>query len=579
MVRIKILSGFLIVVFFFLIFGLMNLQIIQGGKFKELSLKNCIRLLPQIGTRGRILDRNGEIIVGSELSYDVMAIPQDAPGLDKSLANLAAILHLKFDDLKRKFKRGYLAPSVPVVLVENADIKKAIMLEELKPDLPGILVQLHPARYYPYGKLACHAIGYLNEIDRSRLTRLADYGYKTKDIVGFGGVEEKYDYYLRQEEGGVSVEVDHKGRFVRMLGFKPPRSGKDVQLTLDLRIQKIAEECLGDKIGSVIIMEPFTGEIIAMANNPGFNPAVFVKKDYAAISGLFNSPRAPLLNRATSGLFPAGSTFKPIVATAGLETGKITLTTSLVCTGSTYVGRKKFNCWDTHGTVSVVTAIMHSCNVFFYRTGVILGGQTLHDYALKFGFSKPTGFELPHEASGFVPDPLWKRLRRFQGWSDGDTANFAIGQGDLMVTPLQMVRMISVFANKGNLVTPYIVKAVDGQDITAYQRKVGAVPVQLATLEIVRKGLRRVVGDSGGTAKVLNLPGITVAGKTGTVQVARGAPHGWFIGFFPFEKPQYAICVFLEHGVAGYMAALAARDIIVKMRDAGIVGSKEIAKQ
>ena len=563
--RNKIIAIFIIFIFSFLIFGLVNLQVIHGRKFKELSNKNCIRLLTQLGGRGRILDRQGKVIIGNRLSYDVLILPQDEKQIEASLNRLSLILSADYNNLKNAFKKGYVTSSIPVTVVKNIDVKKAIILEELKLDLPSIVIQPHPVRDYPYNQLACHVIGYLNEIDHWRLTKLGDYGYKTKDIVGFGGIEEKYDYYLRQEDGVLSVEVDHRGSFMRVLGFKPSKDGKDVQLTLDLKIQKIVEDNLEDKKGSVIIMEPYTGEIIAMASSPGFSPAAFIKKSGAYIAGLFNNPQAPVLNRAISGVYPAGSVFKVVVASAALETGKINAETTFLCTGSTYVGRKEFSCWDKHGLQNLLLALTHSCNVFFYKTGLLVGAQNLHDYALKFGLSRPSSIDLPYESSGFVPSPLWKRISRFKSWFDGDTANLAIGQGDLLVTPIQITRVMAVFANKGMLVTPYLVRVIDNQDISAYQKKITKVPLKKSTINYLNQGLRRVVAESSGTGNILaNLP-VEVAGKTGTVQVTQGQPHAWFAGFFPYKKPKFVICVFLEHAGSAQVSCRLARQIIEMM--------------
>jgi penicillin-binding protein 2 len=567
----KVIASLMILIFLFLVLGLFNLQVIHGRKFRELSNKNCIRLLTQAGGRGRILDRRGEIIVGNRLSYDVLILPQDEKQIEASLRKLSSVLSVSYDKLKDAFKKEYLSPSIPVTVATSIEAKKAIILEELKMDFPAIVIQPHPIRDYPYNRLACHVIGYLNEIDHWRLTKLGDYGYKTKDIVGFGGIEEKYDYYLRQEDGALSVEVDHRGNFIRVLGFKPPKNGKDVQLTMDLKIQKIAEDNLGDRKGSIVIMEPFSGEIIAMASSPGFSPPAFIKKSGAYISGLFNDPAAPLLNRAISGVYPAGSVFKVVVTSAALETGKINLDTTFICTGSTYVGRKEFSCWDKHGAQNLLLALTHSCNVFFYKTGLLVGAQNLHDYALKFGLSKPTCVDLPYESGGFVPSPLWKRISRFKTWFDGDTANFAIGQGDLLVTPIQITRAMAVFANKGMLVTPYLVEAVDNQDISAYQKKFAKVPLKKSTIDSVSQGLRRVVAEPSGTANILAGLPVEVAGKTGTVQVPRGQPHAWFAGFFPYKNPKFVICVFLEHGGSGQVSCRLARQIIEMMHQEGLI--------
>ncbi len=557
--RTRIINLAVILIFLFIALGIFNLQIIQGGKFKNLSDNNCIRLLPQIGSRGQIFDRNGELIAGNYLSYDVMLLPQEKSQTDKALAAISRQSGLNLGDLKEKFRQNYVAPFIPVVVVENIGLKKAVGLGELKSDYNDIIIQPRPLRFYPYGKLACHVIGYLNEIDHWRLTKLKDYGYKTKDIVGFGGIEEKYDYYLRQEDGALSIQVDHRGRFVRVLGFRPPRHGKDIELTLDIRVQKIAEEALADRKGSVILMDPYSGEIIAMASNPDFNPALFINKTNSALSGLRDSA---LINRAISGVYPAASVFKLAVASGALETGKINLSTTYSCSGAIRIGNRQFNCWDRHDQQNLADAIAHSCDVFFYRTGMLLGPQLLHDYALKFGLSRPTAIDLPYEVSGFVPDPLWKKFYRFQNWFDGDTANFAIGQGDLLVTPIQMVRLMAVFANKGVLVTPHVVKAIDTKDVSGYQKKSVAVAVKKSVINYIRQDLRGVVSQPSGTANILSGLPVAVAGKTGTAQAPRGKTHGWFVGFFPFDNPKFVICVLLENNGSGHAAAVLAKQII-----------------
>ncbi|MDD4981044.1 MAG: penicillin-binding protein 2 [Candidatus Omnitrophica bacterium] len=571
--RINLIKPFVIIIFLFLVLGIFNLEIIQGARYRRLSNKNCIRLIPQQGSRGRILDRHGEVIVDNRLSYDAMVSSYANGSVDKTLSSAAGILDTNFKDLKDAFRRQYAAPFMPTTIAKNIEAKKAIALEELNQDLDNIIIRPYPLRHYPYARLACHVIGYLNEIDRWRLTRLVDYGYKTKDIVGFGGVEEKYDYYLRQEEGGLSVEVDHRGRLVSVLGFRPPANGKDIQLTIDLKIQKITEEALRGRNGSVILMDPDSGEILAMASNPNFSPAAFINKTDASFRNFLNNPDAPLINRAISGVYPAGSVFKVVVAASALEAGKVNSATSFYCPGSTRVGGQEFACWSTHHQQNLTEAIANSCNVFFYKTGLLVGAQGIYDYAVKFGFSHPTGIDLPYEASGFVPSPLLRKIQRFKKWFEGDTANFAIGQGELLVTPLQVARMMAVLANKGALVTPYIARSVDGKDISGSRKKTIKVDIKEGTISYIRQGLRSVVVDSSGTANILSSLPVSVAGKTGTAQVSRGQAHGWFAGFFPFKNPRFVICVFLEHGGSGHAAVVVTKQIIENMATEGLIDS------
>ncbi|MDD5561211.1 MAG: penicillin-binding protein 2 [Candidatus Omnitrophica bacterium] len=571
MERKHILRFLIILMFVALLAGLLNLDLLQGAKFRRLSDSNCIRLIAQSGARGNILDRHGQVIVDNKISYDVLILPQELNQLDRILSGVSRILGVETKELKDAFRSNYISSSIPVTVAGNIDLKKAVLLGEYKMEEPSIIIQPRPLRNYPYGALASHVIGYVNEIDRWRLTKLEDYGYKTKDIVGFGGVEEKYDYYLRQEEGGLSVEVNHRGKFMRVLGFEPPVNGKDVQLTLDLNIQKIAEDSLAARKGSIVLMDPQSGQVLALANYPNFNPAVFVSKRTRLISGLFNNPDAPLINRATSSSYPPASVFKLVVASAALELKKINLSTSFLCRGWTMIGARKFSCWDVHGAQDIVAAIAHSCDVFFYKTGLLTGAQNIHDYALKLGLGRSPGFELPYETAGFIPSPLWRKINKFQNWFDGDTANLSIGQGDCLVSPLQAAGMMAVFANGGYLPSPYIIKAVGGLDLSAKKRKLSRVDFKKSTFEIICRGLRAVVADARGTGNVLAGLGVKVAGKTGTAQVSRGSTHAWFVGFFPFDNPKYVICVLLENGGPGHAACVVARQVIEAMNKRNLI--------
>ncbi|MCX5697913.1 MAG: penicillin-binding protein 2 [Candidatus Omnitrophica bacterium] len=570
--RIKFINIALGLLFSLLGAGLFNLQVIQGAKFSALSDKNCIRLIEQSGTRGKIIDRDGNIIVDSYLSYDLLLSAMDVKSAYSTLEAVSRVLGTPLEVLKKRLRRNFTGTSVPAIIAVNIGLNKAIALEELKADYPSIIVYPHPLRHYPYGPLACHTIGYLSEIDHWRLTKLEDYGYKTKDIVGYTGVEEKYDYYLRQEEGGLAMQVDHRGGFVRTLGFRPPQSGKDIQLTLDIKIQKAAEQAFSQRKGSCIIMDPDSGEILALVSTPGFDPSVFVEKPGSSlVSDIFTDPDHVLVDRSINGTYPAASVFKLVVATAALEEGKLDPSRAFTCTGSLHIGKREFKCWSIHGSQDMREAIAHSCDVFFYHTGLLVGPQQIHDYALKFGFGRSTGSDLPYESIGLVPDPLWKKLYRFKNWYDGDTANFAIGQGELLVTPIQIVRMMAVFANEGSLVAPFVVKAVAGRDVYSAQKKITKMRLKKSTIDLIRQGLRQAVTDPSGTANALADIPVSAAGKTGTAQVSRGSPHGWFAGFFPFEKPRFVICVFLEHGGSGGAAAHVAKQIIEEMSKEGSV--------
>ncbi len=569
--RIKIFRIFVILIFIIAGLVLFSLQIINGERLRNISDRNRIRLLPQGGARGKILDRNGEIIVGNKLSFDVFVSPEDQQELEKALVQVSKVTGLSQGELRNRLNKGRINAFMPVKIISNIDIKKALALEEIKADSSAIIIQMQPLRDYPYGDLASHILGYLDEIDRWRLTKLEDYGYRTKDIVGFGGIEERYDYYLRQEEGGLSFEVNSRGKFIRVLGFKPPKSGKDISLTIDLKIQKIVETAMEDRMGAAVVMDPYTGEIIAMVSRPSFHPDKIIDKKNKYLPSILNDSRSPLVNRAISGVYPPGSVFKIVVATAGLEKGKIKRNTTHDCLGKLRVGNRDFKCWNTHGRQDVILALAYSCDVFFYRTGLALGAQVIYDYAVKFGLGKPTGIDIPYEASGFVPSPLWRKISKMKNWFDGDTANFSIGQGELLTTPIQIAKAMSVFANGGLLVAPFLIKAVDGQDVTMHKKHILRLPVKTSTIDLVRLGLRGAVSEPGGTASVLNIPGVVVAGKTGTAQADGGPSHAWFTGYFPYKNPKYVICVFLERGFSGQVSCIVTKKILEQMLEEGLI--------
>jgi len=556
--------------FFVLALRLFQLQIIQGKKFFQLSQANSIRIQRIQGSRGKILDRYGNILVDNTFSYDLLVYPQAIENPESFLKTISSILEIPLTELKSRFYSQTGGSSLPITLVKDLDKQRAIILEELKMKFPAIAIQTVPKRFYPYGRLASHILGYLASIDYWRLNIWQDYGYSFQDIVGFGGVEERYDYYLKPEDGGIQLEVDNRGRIIRILGFKPSRSGKDIYLTIDLRIQKIVEEALSEYAGAVVIMEPFSGEIIAMASSPDFSP-YDCSYNQSILKKIISQKQAPLVNRAISGLYPPGSIFKPVVAVAGLENKRIDKKTTFFCEGSLKIGNRQFGCWDKHGAQNLFWAIVHSCDVFFYKVGLSLGVDKISEYALKFGLGKATYVDLPEEKTGFVPHPLLRKKEKRQNWFEGDTANFSIGQGELLTTPLQIVRMISVFANKGKLVRPYVVKSIDNKDISLRQRRIISLPIEESILNTINQAMEAVVSNPEGTAHILNISGLSIAGKTGTAQVAKAQPHAWFAGFFPKDNPRYSICVLLEHGGSSANACLVAKKIIERIKEESLL--------
>lgn len=596
MSRLKIVHYFIITCFIIIILNLFYLQFIKSGQFRRLDLANRIRLIPQPGSRGAILDRNGLVLVDNRPSFNLYLLREEEKPKKELFAKLSSVLGIKEEMLQKNYQKKYSFGFLPVLLAQDIGRSHAVVIEELKSKFPQLFIQIVPRRMYREGAFACHLLGYVSKIDSWRLEQFKGYGYKPKDEVGFGGVEEFYDYLLHPEDGGMQVEVDHRGRISRVLGVKEGKRGADIFLTIDLRIQRIAENALNGKTGAVVILDPRNGEILGLCSFPEFNPSLFVQSS-PVIRTLLNDPDAPLFNRAVSGTFPAGSIFKMIVAAAGLETKTIDAKTAFFCRGAYRIGNRQFQCWKEHGRVDLIKGLAASCNVFFYNLGLLLGPAKINQFALKFGLGRPCTVDLPAEAQGKLPysftpfevparfrggavalgdllrTGFTRRLRRKTSWFDGDTANFAIGQGEVLVTPLQAARMAAVFANGGRLIQPHLLRAIKKESsiLKVKFKNPKVLPLRQSTLNIINQGLHQAVCRSEGTAHILSSLKVDVAGKTGTAQVTGGSSHSWFVGYFPKDNPRFVICVLLEHGGSGYNACLVTKEIIQKMLEEGII--------
>jgi penicillin-binding protein 2 len=534
------------VLFVFLMLGLFVTQGFRGGYFYRLGERNTIRLISQEPYRGRIFDRVHRLMVDNILSFDVVVIPQELRHRSGVFEKLAGLLGMTKVELARKYELGYLNPFTPVLIAANVSKETAIILEESSLDMPGVRVQLNARRYYPYGSTAAHLLGYTGEISKSRITKMKEYGYDLKDKVGYTGLEEKYDLFLRGEKGGEQIEVDAAGRQVRLLGYKPSRTGKDIETTIDLELQEVSDKLLQGKTGAVILMDSKNGEILVMSSAPSFDPNVFIeRKDPKVLNDYLTSTEATLVNRAVMAQAPPGSVFKVVTAAAALKNKKFPSSMSFDCAGKLRVGDRNFKCWFTHGSQDFFHAMAHSCDVYFYHLGFWGGSDHMSQMAREFGLGAPTGIDLPQEAVGFIPTRLWKTLKRLETWYDGDTANFSIGQGYVLTTPIQLARLMAAFGNGGFLVAPHLVRVIGGQAVAPPALK--KVDVAQDSLRLIKESLRYPVLFDTGTAHNMEIPGLEIGAKTGTAQVAGKLSHGWVAGFFPLKEPRYAFCIFLEH--------------------------------
>jgi penicillin-binding protein 2 len=537
------------------------LQLLHGEENRARADENRIRLLARNPVRGRILDRNGQVLVSSRLTYSLYLQPklvsdQAWPALRARLSQLMGMPEAQLDQKRRD---GPGAQRYRIELASELTPQQVLRFREQSTGLKGAEVDLDVLRSYPHGSLAAHALGYTQPITEQEYKSLAKKGYQIRDRIGRIGLEAAFESHLRGAWGGQMVEVNAMGEIQRILGDRPSKAGKDLQTTLDLDLQRAAEQVLKDKPGGAIVaLNPANGAILALASRPTFDPNFFSKsvttqKEYDA---LFNSPVKPLLSRAMSAYDP-GSTWKAVTAMAGMESGKFPPNTKLVTRGCiTYGG----HCFPDHngagfGTIGYEDALRFSSNTFFYQIGVGVGSIPLYNAALSLGFTKPTGIEIGYEESpGLVGNERWAAQGR--GWSKPgstpwipeDMASMSIGQSVVQITPLQLARAYAVFANGGYLITPHLVD--QGLDWTDPPRRT-KVDIKPSTLATIARGLRKVVSD--GTGAGMNVPNLPpVAGKTGTAEDSTGGPdHAWFACFAPYPNGQIVVVAFAQNTPGG----------------------------
>ncbi len=567
--RIKVFGAIILSFFVVLALGLSYTQVLKHASYAELSEKNRIRVLALAAPRGKIYDRSGDLLVNNRISFDVEVIFQELTDKKKVVELLSGILGKSKEALSKRIDEACKMPFIPVKIAEDVKKDKAIQIEEARLDLPGVIVTTRPLRHYIYKEKLSHAVGYLGKISEAELRKYKTYGYRMRDFVGKDGLERAFNDYLRGIDGGLQMEVDSRGRQLRILAIKEPHPGRDIYLSIDMELQEFCHSLLADKEGAIIVMDASTGAVLALISHPDFDPNIFVSSNnFKKITTLFNNSRTfPMLDRAISGTYPLGSVFKIVVAVAALDSAVFDGRETFSCNGSFQVGNRRFRCWKEkgHGAQNITEAIKASCNVFFYQLALTTGADNISKYAFKFGLGRMTGIDLPGEMSGFVPTPSWKRRKLKAPWFKGETANYAIGQGYLLVTPMQVTRLISVIANGGKLVKPFVVERIE--DIKLRHAEPLDIGLNDSALETVKKGLYEVVNAPHGTGLYARSKKVIIAGKTGTAQNPQGVSHAWFAGFAPFEKPRLSVVVFIEHGGKGGLEpAIFARKIMEKAK-------------
>ena len=526
------------------------LQLVQGQENRARADENRIRLVPRHPMRGRILDRNGQVLVSSRLTYNLYVQPRQVPA-DQWPAlrdRLATVIGMAPAELDERRRNGANQEGYRIELAYNLKPEQVLRFREQAGNLRGAEVDVDYLRAYPYGSLGAHVLGYTSPITAEEFDKLEAKGYRMQDRIGRSGIENAFERHLRGEWGGQQLEVNAAGQVQRVLGDKQAKPGRDLRLTIDLELQKTAEKALaGVRKGAIVAMDPQTGAIRAMASRPNFDPNIFANGPTAAQWTALGGPEAPMLNRSFQG-FPPASTFKLVTTIAGIESGRMTETSKLPTMNSfCYRGQ----CYGDHGSFGVIgfpMALAVSSNSFYYQVGLKVGPKELFKAARRMGYGQLTGIELKDEdGGGLLGDEAWKQKVYGEPWTSVDTISSAIGQGPVLVTPLQMARLYAAVSNGGWLVTPHVVER------PTERRWIG---LKAGTLRALRQGLRMVVTE--GTATILNDPTLPpVAGKTGTGEDPPRPDHAWFGGYAPAGKPTLVIVAFGENS-GGYGGTVAA---------------------
>ncbi len=562
-----------------LTYGLWRLQVAKTDFYSNLAEKNRIREVPILAPRGKILDREGRTIVDNYASFTALLLRDSGRDLNADADLIARGLHMDGNDIRNRVRRFASMPQYePIYLKEDITQDELAFIEAHKNELPELDTVMAYRRLYPRKGFMAHLIGYVGEVSEQMLNQTQFELYNPGDVVGKSGVEREYNAILMGQNGSKQVVVNSHGKEMGELGEKPAVPGKSLKLTIDIDLQIAAEEALGDRDGAIVAMNPHNGEILAMVSRPTFDPNDFaVRISRSEWNKLATDPEHPLFNRAIQAQLAPGSTFKIIMAVAGWQEG-IAQTLHVHCGGSAVFYGRRFGCWvkSGHGEVDLPKAITQSCDVYFYTLAEKLGIDRIAKYATELGMGQKTGIDLPDEATGIMPSEEWK-IRNFkQKWLGGETINVGIGQGAISTTPVQLMRAIAAISMDGRLVVPHVVNPSGlPHDFVqvAHYNEVKSVPIDPDGWNLITDAMGKVLLP-GGTAPSAHIPGIDIAGKTGSAQVvslATRAKHenneafaqnGWFVGFTPRRDPDVVVCVLFQGGEHGKLAARLATQVI-----------------
>jgi penicillin-binding protein 2 len=577
----------MVVLFLVLLFAFWIIQVLKSDYYTTLANRNITKDIEIKAPRGFILDRYYNRLSENKLKFTLFLVRENTPNLEKSIEVASSITGMKKKDLMAKIEKYENYPGAFMIPLEKGLSREdAIYIESHSDELPEFRIEIEPARAYPYQKIASHILGYISELTAEELEDKKNQGYKPGDIIGKSGIEKKYESALRGVKGIRTVTRDNLGHIREILEEKKPVIGKTVVLTINIELQEYVEELFKDYNGTVGIVELKTGDILAMVSKPNFNPEFFSGiLETGEWLTLVNDPDRPLHNKFIQGLYSPGSTFKIVVALAGLQENIIDTSVISNCTGSVRIYDRTFQCWQGsgHGSLNVVGALKNSCNVFFYRLGKKLDIDVIAKYAGWLGLGDTTFIDLPNENQGLIPTEAWKLKTLGQKWFPGETISVAIGGGMVAITPIQSLQMISTVALRGESRRLHLLKRIEdngtGVETFPQHNDLKPVPIDKKNFEIVIDGLYKVVNE-GGTGAAARVPGLDICGKTGTQQIISKEnpnyrqlvkqelfkPHSWFVSFAPKDNPEIAMVIFVEHGGdAGSVAAPMAAKIYKKI--------------
>ena len=584
--RSKKIFIFIQVLTVFLLLNFWKIQVLDHKKYWEKSEANRMREIVLPSQRGLIKDRGETILADNKASFKVSIIRENCKDYDKSCRKISRLLKIEEDVLKERIKRYESFPVFkPIVIKENLSFEEVAVIEARKLEFPELFLQAEPKRFYPFGNLAAHALGYIQELSGEEIKNGLYQQRRLGDLIGKTGVEKVYESTLVGTDGEALEIVDSMGRSKGEIAKREPEKGQNIILTLDYALQEKAEEVLEGREGAVVMMDPQTGEILALASYPTFDPNKFIDRfTPEEWLDLINSSEFPLENRAIRGQYAPGSIFKLVIDLGALELGLVDEETIFTCKGEIEIYNEPFKCWieKGHGEMNLIQGIRNSCNIYHYQVGKKMGIDEISRYAKMLGFGAKTGIDLPGEKAGLVPNPQWKREVRKERWQPGETISVAIGQGPLMVTPLQVALYTSIIANRGRKVTPHLLNSQSLAGKRVFSEK-DAVDIELSTFETIIQGMWEVV-NKGGTGWAANVKGFDICGKTGSTQLIstekdkekkveeeeeeeETKTHSWFTGFAPRDNPKIVVTVIIEYGgMGGATAAPIARKLFNSYR-------------